>query len=178
MTRTVLLAAALLGGTAVLSHGTAATEAQPQPQPQPQPSFAGKTITLTIGYGPGSGNDVYGRLIGRHLGKHIPGQPNIVAQTCPAPAASRRRTICSKRRRRTGRRSATSARPRRPRSFWDHRRSSSRPRSSIGSGASAPTTTSRSSGIRRASRRLPTRSRWIRRSARPGSAPPSMSIRT
>lgn len=48
-----------------------------------QPSFAGKTITLTIGYGPGSGNDVYGRLIARHIGKHIPGQPNVVAQNMP-----------------------------------------------------------------------------------------------
>jgi tripartite-type tricarboxylate transporter receptor subunit TctC len=50
---------------------------------QPQPSFAGKTITLTIGYGPGSGNDVYGRLIARHIGKHIPGQPNVVPQNMP-----------------------------------------------------------------------------------------------
>jgi tripartite-type tricarboxylate transporter receptor subunit TctC len=48
-----------------------------------QPSFAGKTITLTIGYGPGSGNDVYGRLIARHIGKHIPGQPNVVPQNMP-----------------------------------------------------------------------------------------------
>jgi tripartite-type tricarboxylate transporter receptor subunit TctC len=48
-----------------------------------QPSFAGKTITLTIGYGTGSGNDVYGRLIARHIGKHIPGQPSVVPQNMP-----------------------------------------------------------------------------------------------
>ena len=48
-----------------------------------QTSFAGKTVTLTIGYGPGSGNDIYGRLISRHLGKHIPGKPNVVAQNMP-----------------------------------------------------------------------------------------------
>jgi tripartite-type tricarboxylate transporter receptor subunit TctC len=48
-----------------------------------QPSLAGKTVTLTIGYGPGSGNDVYGRLIARHIGKHIPGQPNVVPQNMP-----------------------------------------------------------------------------------------------
>ena len=46
-------------------------------------SFAGKTVTLTIGYGPGSGNDVYGRLIARHIGRHIPGQPTVVAQNVP-----------------------------------------------------------------------------------------------
>ncbi len=45
--------------------------------------FAGRTVTLTIGYGPGSGNDVYGRLIARHLGKHIPGQPTVVPQNMP-----------------------------------------------------------------------------------------------
>jgi tripartite-type tricarboxylate transporter receptor subunit TctC len=49
---------------------------------QPQ-SFAGKTVTLTIGYGPGSGNDIYGRLIAKHIGKHIPGQPNVVPQNMP-----------------------------------------------------------------------------------------------
>jgi tripartite-type tricarboxylate transporter receptor subunit TctC len=69
------LFAAVLMSAAVFAQGPAAAEAQQ--------SFAGRTITLTIGYGPGSGNDVYGRLIARHLGKHIPGQPNIVAQNLP-----------------------------------------------------------------------------------------------
>jgi tripartite-type tricarboxylate transporter receptor subunit TctC len=46
-------------------------------------SFSARTVTLVIGYGPGSGNDVYGRLVARHLGKHIPGQPNVVAQNQP-----------------------------------------------------------------------------------------------
>jgi tripartite-type tricarboxylate transporter receptor subunit TctC len=49
---------------------------------QPQ-SFAGKTVTLTIGYGPGSGNDIYGRLIAKHIGRHIPGKPNVVPQNMP-----------------------------------------------------------------------------------------------
>ncbi|MGH6770245.1 MAG: Bug family tripartite tricarboxylate transporter substrate binding protein [Xanthobacteraceae bacterium] len=49
---------------------------------QPQ-SFAGKTVTLTIGYGPGSGNDVYGRLIAKHIGRHIPGKPKVVPQNMP-----------------------------------------------------------------------------------------------
>ena len=74
MIRSSLFAAVLMSAT-VLAQGPVAAEAQQ--------SFAGRTITLTIGYGPGSGNDVYGRLIARHLGKHIPGQPNIVAQNLP-----------------------------------------------------------------------------------------------
>jgi tripartite-type tricarboxylate transporter receptor subunit TctC len=47
-----------------------------------QPAFP-RTVTLTIGYGPGSGNDVYGRLAARHLGKHLPGRPTVVPQNMP-----------------------------------------------------------------------------------------------
>jgi len=42
--------------------------------------YRGKTVTLVIGYSVGGGYDLYGRLLARYLGKHIPGQPTIVAQ--------------------------------------------------------------------------------------------------
>jgi tripartite-type tricarboxylate transporter receptor subunit TctC len=42
--------------------------------------YRGKTVTLVIGYSVGGGYDLYGRLVARYLGKHIPGQPTIVAQ--------------------------------------------------------------------------------------------------
>lgn len=42
--------------------------------------FAGKTITLTVGYGAGGSYDTGSRLMARHLGKHIPGHPNIVVR--------------------------------------------------------------------------------------------------
>ena len=42
--------------------------------------YKGKSITLVIGYSVGGGYDVYARLLARHLGKHIPGQPAIVPQ--------------------------------------------------------------------------------------------------
>src|SRR5262249_366207 len=41
-------------------------------------SFAGKTITMTIGFEPGSGPDLYGRVLGRHLPRALPGQPGFV----------------------------------------------------------------------------------------------------
>jgi tripartite-type tricarboxylate transporter receptor subunit TctC len=41
-------------------------------------SFAGKTITMTIGFEPGSGPDLYGRVLGRHLPRYLPGQPGFV----------------------------------------------------------------------------------------------------
>lgn len=45
--------------------------------------YKGKTITLYVGYGAGGGFGLYGRLLAEHLGKHLPGQPNIVPQFMP-----------------------------------------------------------------------------------------------
>jgi len=42
--------------------------------------YKGKTVNLIIGYSVGGGYDLYGRLLARHIGKYIPGRPNIVAQ--------------------------------------------------------------------------------------------------
>jgi tripartite-type tricarboxylate transporter receptor subunit TctC len=42
--------------------------------------YRGKNVTLVIGYSVGGGYDLYGRLVARHLGKYIPGQPNILPQ--------------------------------------------------------------------------------------------------
>lgn len=40
--------------------------------------YAGKTIDLLIGHSPGGGYDAYARTLARHIGKHIPGQPDVV----------------------------------------------------------------------------------------------------
>ena len=45
--------------------------------------YKGKRITITVGYGPGGGYDVFARLVARHIGKHIPGNPQIVVQNMP-----------------------------------------------------------------------------------------------
>jgi len=42
--------------------------------------YRGRNVTVVIGFSVGGGYDLYGRLLARHLGKHIPGQPNIVPQ--------------------------------------------------------------------------------------------------
>src|SRR5262249_11104430 len=41
------------------------------------------TVTLVIGSGVGPAYDTFGRLLARHLIKHIPGQPHIVVQNMP-----------------------------------------------------------------------------------------------
>ncbi|HTK12179.1 MAG TPA: tripartite tricarboxylate transporter substrate-binding protein [Xanthobacteraceae bacterium] len=45
--------------------------------------YRGKRIFLQIGSGPGGAYDVVGRLVARHIGKHIPGTPSVVAQNVP-----------------------------------------------------------------------------------------------
>jgi tripartite-type tricarboxylate transporter receptor subunit TctC len=45
--------------------------------------YKGKTIRLIVGIAVGSGYDVNSRLLARHLGKHIPGNPTIVVQNQP-----------------------------------------------------------------------------------------------
>jgi tripartite-type tricarboxylate transporter receptor subunit TctC len=45
--------------------------------------YHGKTINLIVGTSPGNDYDFRGRLIARHLGRHIPGEPTIVPQNMP-----------------------------------------------------------------------------------------------
>jgi tripartite-type tricarboxylate transporter receptor subunit TctC len=49
--------------------------------------YAGKTITLIVGYSAGGGYDQYSRLLARHFGRHIPGNPNVVVQNMPGAAS-------------------------------------------------------------------------------------------
>src|SRR5215831_11078187 len=44
----------------------------------PADFYKGKTLDFYIGYSVGGGYDLYARTIGRHLGKHIPGNPTVV----------------------------------------------------------------------------------------------------
>jgi tripartite-type tricarboxylate transporter receptor subunit TctC len=60
-----------------------ALSAPAQAQPPEQSFFARKTITISIGYTAGGSYDLYGRMVARHLGKHIPGNPTVVAQNMP-----------------------------------------------------------------------------------------------
>jgi len=42
--------------------------------------YKGKTIRFVVGFAPGGGYDVSARLMGRHMGKHIPGHPTIIVE--------------------------------------------------------------------------------------------------
>jgi tripartite-type tricarboxylate transporter receptor subunit TctC len=67
------IACALLVAVATLAAAPAYAQS-------PEDFYRGKTINLIIGYSVGGGYDLYGRLVSRHIGKHIPGRPAIVPQ--------------------------------------------------------------------------------------------------
>jgi len=49
--------------------------------------YKGKTIRLIVGLAPGGGFDTYSRVIARHMGKHIPGNPILVVDNMPGAAS-------------------------------------------------------------------------------------------
>jgi hypothetical protein len=45
--------------------------------------YRGKNVNMIVGYEPGGTYDIWARLIARHLGKHIPGNPAVIVQYMP-----------------------------------------------------------------------------------------------
>jgi tripartite-type tricarboxylate transporter receptor subunit TctC len=70
--------AALIAAIAVvLSMPTAARSAPVED------FYKGRTVSLVIGYSAGTGYDIYARLLARFIGRHIPGNPTVIAQNMP-----------------------------------------------------------------------------------------------
>ncbi len=53
------------------------------PAAQAEDFYKGKTVTIVVGFSPGGGYDVNARTVSRYLGKHIPGNPNVIVQNMP-----------------------------------------------------------------------------------------------
>ena len=45
--------------------------------------YKGRTVTILMGTQPGGSYDLYGRVIGEHLARHIPGNPTIIMEHMP-----------------------------------------------------------------------------------------------
>jgi len=71
-TRSIAVLSAALAGSII-----------PASAQTPEQFYAGKTIDFVIGYPPGGSNDTLGRVVARHLGKHIPGNPTLVPKNQP-----------------------------------------------------------------------------------------------
>jgi len=50
--------------------------------------YQGKNVNFVINFAAGGPTDIEGRIVARHLAKHIPGNPTIIVQNMPEPAAS------------------------------------------------------------------------------------------
>ncbi|HEX2500637.1 MAG TPA: tripartite tricarboxylate transporter substrate-binding protein [Methylomirabilota bacterium] len=48
-----------------------------------QSFYEGKTVRIIVGLAPGGGYDTYARVIARHVGKHIPGNPTVIVENMP-----------------------------------------------------------------------------------------------
>lgn len=48
-----------------------------------QSFYEGKTVRINVGFAAGGGYDTYARVLSRHLGKHIPGNPTIIVDNIP-----------------------------------------------------------------------------------------------
>jgi tripartite-type tricarboxylate transporter receptor subunit TctC len=145
-----------------------ATAAAAQPT---ESFFARKTITVTIGYTAGGSYDLYGRMVARHLGKHIAGQPTLIAQNMPGAGSLKAANYLYEIAPKDGTalgiivESAALEQARSP----IPPSNTTRP-SSIMSGASPPATTSSCSGIPPRCSRSTTPSAWRPRSPAPARA--------
>jgi tripartite-type tricarboxylate transporter receptor subunit TctC len=72
MVREGMAAMLLAFGGAILAM---ATDFRAQ---SPADFYKGRDLDLYIGYSPGGAYDLYARMIGRHMGAHLPGQPTLV----------------------------------------------------------------------------------------------------
>jgi len=70
----VIAAAALLSLGSIVSAPAHAQSA---------PFYKDKTIRIIVGFTSGGLYDQYARILARHMGKHIPGNPNIIVQNMP-----------------------------------------------------------------------------------------------
>jgi tripartite-type tricarboxylate transporter receptor subunit TctC len=74
--RIVMLVAAMLAACFAVPHQAAAED-----------FYAGKTLTILVGFSAGGGFDTNARVLARHLGRHIPGTPNVVVDNMPGASS-------------------------------------------------------------------------------------------
>ena len=45
--------------------------------------YKGRNVAIFVGFGPGGGYDLSARTLARYMGRHIPGEPNMVPRNMP-----------------------------------------------------------------------------------------------
>ncbi len=77
---TIIWAAACLAMTLVAALSTPSAGAA---------DYTGKQLTIVIGYGVGGTYSQYAQLFSRHIGRFLPGKPNVVVQSMPGAGGVR-----------------------------------------------------------------------------------------
>ena len=65
------------------SLGLGALTMQPAQAQSVEQFYKGRAVTMLVGTAPGGINDISARLVAKHLGRFIPGNPTIVVQNNP-----------------------------------------------------------------------------------------------
>ena len=68
------------GLRALAAVGLAAAAVSPGYAQSPAEFYKGKTVEIYIGYSVGGAYDAHARLLARHMGKHIPGNPTVLTK--------------------------------------------------------------------------------------------------
>ncbi|HEX2725966.1 MAG TPA: hypothetical protein VHN20_09125, partial [Beijerinckiaceae bacterium] len=76
--RLVLTAGALVAGAAGLTGLAGPAAAQ-----SVEEFYKDKTLTIYVGLSAGGGYDINARLVAKHIGRHIPGNPTVVVRNMP-----------------------------------------------------------------------------------------------
>jgi tripartite-type tricarboxylate transporter receptor subunit TctC len=71
----VVLAHLFLGALSTWAHAQSVEE-----------FYRGRSVRLIVAAAVGGGADLYARVLARHLGRHIPGHPNLIIQNTPGAA--------------------------------------------------------------------------------------------
>src|ERR1700710_362523 len=66
-----------------------ATAANAAAQDSVEAFFKGKQIAVVVGSSPGGGYDTYARLLARHFGGTVPGNPTVVVQNMSGAGSNR-----------------------------------------------------------------------------------------
>ena len=77
-----MLRAGILGVAAIVAAAPVAA------QDDVASFYTGKQLRIIVGVGVGSGYDTTARIVGRHIGKHIPGKPEVIVQNQPGAGSA------------------------------------------------------------------------------------------
>src|SRR5688500_16853387 len=73
----------ILARTVLATTVVAAVTSGPSVAQSPAEFFKDKTVTFYVGLSAGGGYDVNARLVAKHIGKYIPGNPQVIVRNMP-----------------------------------------------------------------------------------------------